>query len=195
MKPEGQVKHKLAQVRFRHLKREIRNGLSRRSLNCVHNGAVEMPGVGEVGVCLKGAESGNWNGGVCDESVSDRAAQCPLFERCRSRNQIEDDFNAFLGSAERALIAERYPDMAALLWVLDLDRPEEIVDLGDEDILSPEYTPISERALGAAQDPAQDSSYIVPSDVLLPEAEPESGPASAGPAPKKKSRKRKPRRV
>lgn len=190
MKPEGQVKHKLAQVRFRHLKREIRNGLSRRSLNCVHNGAVEMPGVGEVGVCLKGAESGNWNGGVCDESVSDRAAQCPLFERCRSRDQIEDDFNAFLGSAERALIAERYPDMAALLWVLDLDRPEGLVDLDDEgDPLSPEYHPTPEPV----QEPASDSSYIVPNDVLLPEPEP-AAPADVGHS-KKKPRKRKPRRA
>ena len=74
MRSEGQVKHKLAQVRFRHLKREIRNGLSRRSGNCKHNGVVELPVYGQVGVCLYGAANlGSWNGGACDEAACPNA--------------------------------------------------------------------------------------------------------------------------
>lgn len=124
MRPEGQIRHKLVQVRFRHLKREIRNGLSKRSSNCKYNGQIDLPGYERVGLCLYGAtDPEQWNGGACDEVLGDRAARCPLFECVNSKEQIREDFNSFLESSDRAHVASKYPDMAALLWVLDLDKP------------------------------------------------------------------------
>ena len=131
MKSETQTKHKLAQVRFRHLKREIRNGLSRKSGNCKYNGVVELPVYGQIGVCLYGA-SGSWNGGSCDDSLGERAVKCPLFECSNSKEQLKNDFDDFLKSSDRAHVAARYPDMAALLWVLDLDGPDVGPDVPQE---------------------------------------------------------------
>jgi hypothetical protein len=134
MKSEGQIKHKLSQVRFRHLKRELRTGLSRKSLNCQFNGTVDLPGRACLGVCLYKAEDPSvWNGGACDESISDRASRCPLFECLNTKDLIRDEFDSFLEKADRAQIAARYPDMAALLWALDLEKAEDIPGLEEED--------------------------------------------------------------
>lgn len=121
MKTEGQIKHKLSQVRFRHLKREVRNGLSVKSENCSFNGLVSLPVYGEIGVCLHGAGSSSWNGGLCDSSTDNRAESCSLYHCSNTKDQLKSDFNMFLKSSDRAHIAERYPDMAALLWVLDTE--------------------------------------------------------------------------
>jgi hypothetical protein len=135
MKSEGQIKHKLAQVRFRHLKRELRNGLSKRSENCQYNGVVDLPGHPEVGICLYKAEDpSQWNGGVCDSEMDDRPAKCPFFKSANTKDSLKESFDTFLDTADRARIAERYPDMAALLWVMDLDKPDDalVSDEGEE---------------------------------------------------------------
>lgn len=125
MKTEGQVKHKLVQVRFRHLKREIRGGLSRRPQNCVHNGTVSTPS-GPLGVCLLGAGSpASWEGTPCDERHGGdaRAAKCSFFASSQTKDALRDGFDGFLDGASLPEIAERYPDMAALMWVLDETTP------------------------------------------------------------------------
>lgn len=125
MKPEGQVRHKLVQVRFRHLKREIRGGLSRRPQNCSNNGTVNTPS-GPLGVCMLGAGSpASWEGSPCDErhGGDSRAAKCPFFSPARTKDSLRDGFDGFLDGASLPEIAERYPDMAALMWVLDEDTP------------------------------------------------------------------------
>jgi len=128
MKSEAQIKHKLSQVRFRHLKREVRNGLSRKSSNCIHNGVLEGPGR-PVGVCLLGSEDPkSWDGGVCDDS-GDRAGSCPSFSCRNSKEKLKQDFNDFLRDSDIAHVAAEYPDIAALLWVL---APESVSELESE---------------------------------------------------------------
>lgn len=142
MKTEGQVKHKLAQVKYRHLKREIRGGLSKKSGNCHFNGRVDLPGREGIGICLyRAGDPSQWLGGTCDETVDDRAAQCPYFSGKHTKEQIKDDFNTFMESSDRAHIAERYPDMAALLWVLDLENPELGPEEAEEDEEPPSTQP------------------------------------------------------
>lgn len=175
MKTEGQVKHKLAQVRFRHLKREVRNGLSHKSVNCKHNGPLEVPGQGVVGVCLKGAgDLTTWHGGVCDESFGDRAAQCQFFECVHTKEQIREDFNNFLESGDRGLIAEKYPDMAALLWVLDMDRPESEPEPESSPESSHESTPSPESEVPTqSEEPLQLPDSDVASDSeIVPDQSP-----------------------
>lgn len=133
MKTEGQVKRKLAQVRFRHLKREIRNGLSKKSVNCKFNDRIDIPGHEGVGICLyRAGDPDHYTGGMCDEAHNDRAAQCPYFECRNSKDKIREDFMSFVSSADRAHIAERYPDMAALLWVLEADTSLSVDDAQDD---------------------------------------------------------------
>jgi len=133
MKTESQIRHKLQQVKYRHLKREIRTGVSRKPCNCMNNGLVNMENGSTIGVCLLGAvQPGDWQGILCDESrgglrVAEGCAEfCPL----RTPEGIRQEFDNFLKHSSRAVIAEQYPDIAAILWVLD----EEVDSTGAEDL-------------------------------------------------------------
>lgn len=139
MKTEAQVRHKLQQVKFRHLKREIRTGMSRKPCNCENNGLVNMENGSTMGICLLGAgQSGYWQGILCDESRGGlRVAEtCPNFNAIRTPTEIRSEFDTFLKSNNRAVVAEKYPDVAALLWVLE----EEVDVTGAEDLEVPAVT-------------------------------------------------------
>lgn len=162
MKPEGQVRHKLVQVRFRHLKREIRGGLSRRPQNCANNGTVNTPS-GPLGVCLLGAGSpASWEGSPCDErhGGDSRAAKCPFFAPARTKDSLREGFDGFLEGASLPEIAERYPDMAALMWVLDEDTPPPAPPPEDdpegEDPAPPVEPPKEETTPPPEEDPPAD---------------------------------------
>lgn len=181
MKSEGQIKHKLAQVRFRHLKRELRNGLSRKSSNCQFNGTVDLPGRPCLGVCLYKAEDpAMWNGGTCDETLGDRAVHCALFECLNTKELIKDEFESFLEKADRARIAERYPDMAALLWALDIEKAEGLPELEDEEPLEAEPSLEIKVAVMKTASVKSVLSDVVVSPVV-PEPDPE--PAHESPDP------------
>ena len=126
VKTEGQIKHKLAQVRFRHLKQEIRTGLSKRPENCCHNGVLASPSV-RVHLCLLSTD-GVYD--VCDANHGglDKAAKCPLFECKNSKESIKGDFLSFVRTADIVDVASAYPDMAALSWVLEDDSGSVIPD-------------------------------------------------------------------
>lgn len=118
MRTEGQIHHQLSQVRFRHLKRELRTGLSRKPENCSHNVSVEDDSI-RVRLCVLPEDGCQYT--VCDSTKGglERAAKCPFFQCVNTKESIRKDFDSFLESSSRAEIASRYPDMAALLWVLD----------------------------------------------------------------------------
>lgn len=118
MRTEGQVRHQLAQVRYRHLKRDLRTGLSRKPENCSHNVSV-IDSTVRVNLCVLQEEGYQYT--VCDSSCGglERASKCQNFECANTKDSIKQDFDEFLSTATRAEIAERYPDVAALLWVLD----------------------------------------------------------------------------
>lgn len=127
MKTEAEVRHKLAQVRFRHLKRELRTHLSRKPSNCKHNGRVFLPVLGNVGICL--AKTATSERQICDSGLDNQAPDCSLFECGRTKEELRTEFDDFLANSDRAHIAERFPDLVALLWVLDsgpeIEEPEE----------------------------------------------------------------------
>jgi hypothetical protein len=134
VKTEGQIRHKLVQVRFRHLKQTLRNGLSRRPENCVYNRAVEMQ-EGEVHFC--GVED-SLSRPLCDAAHGGlpRAAACPLFECRNNKEELRRDFFARLKTATLAELAQDYPDMVALLWTLGdssaFSEETEVVDLEED---------------------------------------------------------------
>lgn len=121
MRSEGQIRHQLGQVRFRHLKRELRTGLSRKPENCAHNVSVED--TVRVRLCVLPEPGYEYT--VCDPNHGgvDRCSRCPHFELTNDKESVKDGFNEFLDTATRAEVAERYPDVAALLWVLDDPSP------------------------------------------------------------------------
>lgn len=126
MRSRKETQKKLAQVRFRHLKKLKRTGLSRRPCNCVYNvkvGEGHKPNQPNVGVCTFKVLDGQDPDGVCDENFGGlaRAQNCPVFEANQTSEMIKEDFDNFLANASFGEIAYHFPDMAALLWVLKQD--------------------------------------------------------------------------
>lgn len=123
MKTEGQVRHKLQQVTFRHLQRTVRTALSCRPENCIHNGSVNLP-TGEVHFCNL-LETKDGSKIPCDEAFGglEQASKCPEFARKNTKEKVQEEFTQFLKASDVATIATRYPDVAALLWTIDATAP------------------------------------------------------------------------
>lgn len=129
MKTEGQVRHKLQQVTYRHLQRAIRTALSRRPENCVHNQVVRLP-KGEMRFCdLRGEDCDSYV--PCDENHGgiDQASRCIDFVRVNTKESVKEEFEVFLKTADMAAIAVEYPDIVALLWVLDVGGADVVTDM------------------------------------------------------------------
>lgn len=131
MKPEGQIRHRLNQALFRHLKREIRTSLSCRPENCKHNGLVSSAAV-RVHLCLLENSPGNHD--VCDVAHGglEKAAGCPYFECKNTKETVKAKFTSFIKEGDRAEVSERYPDIAAYFWVLGMDGMPELIDPPEE---------------------------------------------------------------
>lgn len=129
MKTEGEIKQKVKQVIFRHRKAYIREGLSRKPGNCVHNETVRLPvhmsNRAELHVCGFCPDGEVPNNFVCDSSMGGdkQAADCPFFRHKTTADDLKQEFNKKLGLNGEApvqigYIAKEYPDVAALMWVL-----------------------------------------------------------------------------
>jgi len=116
MKTVGEVRQKLKQVRFRHAKRVLEEALSITSSNCEHNTLVDVPGVGEVGVCDVAPTPV-----VCDAARGcDLASSCGRFSGLHTKDTVKGQVEAAL-NASIPEVAAKYPDAAALMWVLTED--------------------------------------------------------------------------
>lgn len=130
MKKQGAIKKKLKQVKFRLLQKAIRNAVSKKPCNCKHSGQVKGSANDPLFyVCLQDADRPKeWDGVICDPSVPNN---CPFFSPQLSEDEIRETFNkefdGLINEGDIGKIASRYPDVAALLWVLSEDTD------GDED--------------------------------------------------------------
>ena len=112
MKPEGAVRQKLKQVRFRHAKRELDVALTRTPSTCEHNAVLDVPGVGEVGVCSL------TRGVLCDAGRgADLAPGCATYSCKYTKEGMKEVLEAAF-DAPISEVAAKYPDAAALMWVL-----------------------------------------------------------------------------
>jgi len=133
VRPAGAIRHKLKQAAYRHLKRHLEKHLKEAPENCIFSGFVEMPGLGsEVGVCTHTDKDGDR---LCDGRFNpELAANCPLFAHRKTKEAVKAEFHDFLGNSTIAAVAARYPDVAALLWVLQNDAPgRDVPDTEGED--------------------------------------------------------------
>lgn len=119
MKSPGATRHKLKQVTFRHLQREIRTSLSCRPENCIHNRTVRLP-TGDLRFCQLHTES-DGSHIPCDENHGGlaQAGSCLDFQCNTTKEEVKEQFQEFLRVSDLGAIAARYPDIAALSWVLD----------------------------------------------------------------------------
>ena len=123
MKSEAQIRQKLKQVLYRHQSRKVQEAFKKRPETCFFNGA---PVAGMPRLCLHGAEEpAKWKGVICDRLHDgvEMASNCPLFEPLADDPDvviIKAEFQKEL-RAKRVVLAAKYPDAAALMWVLEED--------------------------------------------------------------------------
>jgi len=134
MKSEAAIRHKLQQVLFRHLKQLIEANFQKLPQTCGFNGQPKTIRVPRM--CLFGANlPATWQGRVCDENVDggvEQARDCPYWKALRTKEAIKAEFKTLV-SKNRAAVAARYPDAAALLWVLEEDAASGDFDLAEEE--------------------------------------------------------------
>lgn len=157
MKSEGSIRHKAKQVRYRYLKKELEDSLSPCASHCVHNRRLLLPDGEEVGVCGFSWKKGEWPG-ICDEQYHDYSTDypgtscgCPHFQIGSTKDEVKESFNTWLEDATIPEIAARYPDLAALLWVLgeesesSLEGPDPFVETFPVSLGSTEVHLVSEQ--------------------------------------------------
>lgn len=123
----SQIRQQLKQVIFRHLQKELRGNFRRHPGTCRHNIEVPLGDGLTVGVC-NFMVNGDPRRVLCDARNHgvEQAHDCGLWEPWRSKDEVKSGFRTLIDSGDRGLIAVRYPDVAALMWVLG------IADVSDE---------------------------------------------------------------
>lgn len=134
LRSPSQVRQKLKQAMFRHLQRELQDNFKVVPEGCFHNHLTPIGGSSErIGICRfegtppEGVVSPR--GKVCDLRIAGCAVQaraCKCWSALHTKEDVKTEFRNLM-SSDRGLIAARYPDVAALMWVLDgVDFTEEL---------------------------------------------------------------------
>jgi len=134
MRSEGAIRHQLKQVLFRHLQRELRANFRQAPTTCRLNRRCLVEGNSQfgvsIGVCYAEVD-GRPRKVVCDARLSGGAEQartCGLWVPLRDKDDIKREFRALMASGDYGVIAAKYPDVTALMWVLGVSVPD---DLGE----------------------------------------------------------------
>lgn len=177
MKTVGQIIRKVKQLRYRYLQSLLRLNLKPSPSNCVYNAVVPQVraaasanGGGvqtqEVRICLYGADSpSSWSASFCDERLDGgaRARSCQVFCPHNTKAELKDAFNESFNSIEFPQLAATYPDIAALLWVLDtqdlranrdqLGEPDDGGEFDDGLEVEPSAEPVVEPSVEPVVEP------------------------------------------
>jgi hypothetical protein len=123
MRTQAQIRHQLKQVTFRHLQKRLRKLFKQRPTTCQHNREVPLDEDGSyVRLCGVLSPDGVPRDLLCDPRIAgcnDVARECPLWEPLQTKDQVKAEFHAVVQSGDRGIIAADFPDIAALMWVLD----------------------------------------------------------------------------
>lgn len=123
MKSEDEVLKRLRDLKFRYLGRILRKELRPRPQNCVFNSAHSVTDGGKekvVRLCMLGVERPDWDVDICD--TAKQAACCPAFLPVKSRDEIEEEFEARLSDLE--WLREHHRDLYTLTWVVNGVEPQ-----------------------------------------------------------------------
>jgi hypothetical protein len=126
MKSEGNIRQKLKQAKYRHRQKFMEKALKRKPCNCKFNRSLSnVPnpfpyrGWGFCSLYIDDPEE--WQGLICDDRMdkTNQAPDCPKFEFVLDPDELKDAFKDKFDSFSIGEIAAEYPDVAALMWVLD----------------------------------------------------------------------------
>jgi hypothetical protein len=129
MRTEGAIQYKLKQVCYRHRKKLIEERLRPSPSNCIFNDIPIYEGeISAYRVCCYDGEE-DWGGLVCDDEVGGSllAKRCRFFRARETAEEIKAEFSESLKKDALGVIAAKYPDIAALMWVLEA-TPEAFMD-------------------------------------------------------------------
>lgn len=145
MRTEGQTRQQLKQVLFRHLQRELRQNFRRVPEACQYNKHRYVGGEQALGVCCLDPKQLL----ICDPKLGgDAVAQnCLKWQALRTKEQIKSEFRSLVSSGDRGRIATRYPDVAAMLWVLDDVSLTEEMRTVEEQFDQAEVTELTDQGL------------------------------------------------
>lgn len=124
MKSMGQVKHKLQQAQYRHIQKEIRSSMAVRPTNCVNHRLLVL-GNDSIGMCSLDTGDARL---PCDLVHGDRSKGCPYFSCINTPDSVKNSMVDFFNSKPIEVISCNYPDVAALMWVLNEDKPILVMD-------------------------------------------------------------------
>lgn len=143
MRTEDDIKKRLERLRRRYEHKYVSSRIDRQPDNCVHNHShtenrlpysrsdfqdeLELsPRINKtlvvlhdrpesVRLCMFGSEDpATWDMNICDRKET--AEGCPHFRPRESEQDLRKEFSDYM--ADDAFVAEAYPDIAALQWVL-----------------------------------------------------------------------------
>lgn len=121
MRDESAIRHKFKQVCFRHLKKILRANFRKQPHTCKFNRMTPVGGdpTHQVGYCNHPDAVGKV---LCDTRVDgclESAQVCRRWIARQEKERIKRAFYDLVESKDRGRIASEYPDIAALLWVMD----------------------------------------------------------------------------
>jgi len=139
MRSQTQIRHQLKQVTFRHLQKRLRKLFQQRPETCLHNREVLLDECGSyVRLCGVLSPHGVSRDLLCDDRIArcnDVARECPLWEPLQTKDEAKIEFHEIVQSGDRGVIASEFPDIAALMWVMD--DPTDVPTQAEIDELSP----------------------------------------------------------
>jgi hypothetical protein len=126
----AQVRQKLKQVMYRHLKKRLKALFKRKPSSCLFNESVDLSDGSSICLChFREVPEAPPRQVLCDGrhrgSVRFAQEDCPWWEPGRTKEVVKAEFQKLMRSEDRGLIAAEYPDIAALLWVLGGTNLEE----------------------------------------------------------------------
>jgi len=128
VKSQGAIQHKLKQVVTRHLHKILDRNLRERPENCRYNEIRQGEGTLGVGVC---GYTDIPYGQLCDRRFGgvEVAKTCGFFTPRYSKEEIKARFEQWLTTASMGEIASKFPDVAALMWVLNETEGDRDIEL------------------------------------------------------------------
>ena len=133
MRNENQIQRQLNLVIRRHLQKMTRTNAKVVPDRCIHNKRVLLQPY-PIGFCAYLVD-GKPRWIPCDlrvEGGADQVRDCAWWTPLKTEEQIREEFQQLLASKDRGRIAAEFPDVAALMWVLDDPAPNLFDILAEE---------------------------------------------------------------